>query len=59
MSQVEKKADEEAKLELNTPQHKKEDEEELAEEMDEDNTAVAVMKEEPKKKVEPKLSAFE
>lgn len=60
MSQAEKKADVAAKEEKKNP-HKKEDaNDELAEEMDEDNTDVAVMKVEPKKKVEaPKLSVFE
>ena len=60
MSQAEKKADAAAQEAKKNP-HKKEDaNDDLAEEMDEDNTEVAVMKVEPKKKVEaPQLSVFE
>jgi len=60
MSQVEKKADAAAKEEKKNPHKKVDANDELAEEMDEDNTEVAVMKVEPKKKVKaPELSVFE
>lgn len=61
MSKAEKRADEATKEEQQNPHKKQDANDELAEEMDEDNTEVPVAKmEPPKKKVEaPKLSVFE